>query len=73
MARIVQEALLPDTDAIPRSTVQFEVRTKILVRYKSPTGHVQREQFRNPEEREEASAYFDQCYEKLRLASRRNP
>jgi hypothetical protein len=72
MARIVQEALLSDTDALPRATVEFQVRTKILVRYKSATGYVIRQQFRNPEEREQATAYFQECFDKLALASRRN-
>lgn len=67
-----QEALLPDTDALPRGTLEFQVRQKILVRYKSPSGHVVRDQFRNPQEKAQASAFFDECYEKLRLAARRN-
>jgi hypothetical protein len=72
MTDIVQEALLPGTDALPRATLEFQVRGKILVRYKSPTGYVTRKQFRNPEQKEQATAFFDQCYEKLRLACRRN-
>jgi hypothetical protein len=44
-----QESLLPNTKAIPRGTVEFECRQKVLVRYKTMNGTVWQRQFKDRE------------------------
>ncbi len=61
------EALLRDTDAISKGTVEFGgYRGKILVRFRSLEGSVVRRLFPYAES-EEAFAFFQECVEKLRV------
>jgi len=68
---IKQEALLPNTRAIPRGTVEFECRRKVLIRYKSLNGNVWQRQILD---REEANDIFWGFVENLRSeAARETP
>jgi hypothetical protein len=58
------EALLPDTDAIPRATLEWtEYRGKQLVRYRDAAGSVHRILTANYQEASEA---FDRYAEQMR-------
>ena len=65
---IRQEALLPGTRAIPRGTVEFECRQKVLIRYKNLAGNVWQRQI---EDREEAGRVFWGFVENLRSEAAR--
>lgn len=64
---MIQESLLPDTRAIPRGSVEYELRSKVLVRYKSLTGYVWQRQIAD---RAEAFRVFWEFVEKLRAEVR---
>ena len=63
-----QEALLPNTRAIPRGTVEFESRQKALIRYKSLNGSTWQRQIID---REEAFRVFRGFVENLRREAAR--
>ena len=63
MSEQAREALLPDTRAIPRLSVESEVRgNKILVRYRNNGGYVARREF---VDRDEANEFFWKCVKDL--------
>jgi hypothetical protein len=65
-----QEALLPDTKAIPRGTVEVRnYQGKILVRCKHLDGLVERQTFTDADA---AHAYTWNCAERLRQEARKS-
>ncbi len=62
------ESLLPDTDAIPKGTIEYgRYRGKWLVRYKTLSGSVQR---CHTDDRAEADRTFEKWKEEMLIAAR---